>query len=730
MTYQFKIYLEEFKNPEVWRHITVPADYSFLQFHKVIATAFGNKINNSNCFFSSEKDPNSLITNVALPLGNYLPAKNTLLSTVFKKRGQTSTYFSDINGKWVHRIVLEKISSNKISYSDCLDGQGIYPPATCTNIDDYKEMMLILSDKNHPQHKSTKEWLDLDENESWEEKHKFDILTVNKQLKHIDDEINLFRNYTIVKYDAFNKMYGLNSSLWKLINKKGGEIVDGTDKTKVLLELKKIVEQYPAIPHFKNLLAHAYIQNGEKEQGYEIMQQLFAEYPDFVIVRCGLANHYTNNGQLDKTATLLGKNFDLSELYPNRNNQFSENEIVSYHVMVFDYFLKNEDITEAQKHFDYLEYHFPHEIDSTGMQIQLRLARLKEMKIVFGSQSSVNVIPEQVKSSNKAPDFENPKIKILYQQSVDIDRNILYRILELPRESVIRDLEKILIDSIARFDYFSKEDSTQNVPMHALLLLSTLKAEEALDTLFTVLRQNEEYYDFWYGDILTEDFWQFIYMMGQNKLDRLKDFVLEPNRYTFARSTISHALMHIGFHQENRKEEVMKWFEDTIQSLLELKNDGDVFDRDVYSSLLDDFIDLAGKEQLPIILRLYDEKLVIPGCRLSLEEIKQYLSENAEDRMRPICTTIDQYYDQWQSWYGNYDSSDTDDDDNDDDYDDDYDFDNDDDFDNNYGNDNPFSLAQNKLSTPFNVKHKDVGRNDPCPCGSGKKYKKCCGGNK
>ena len=22
----------------------------------------------------------------------------------------------------------------------------------------------------------------------------------------------------------------------------------------------------------------------------------------------------------------------------------------------------------------------------------------------------------------------------------------------------------------------------------------------------------------------------------------------------------------------------------------------------------------------------------------------------------------------------------------------------------------------------------EVGRNEPCPCGSGKKYKKCCGG--
>lgn len=27
------------------------------------------------------------------------------------------------------------------------------------------------------------------------------------------------------------------------------------------------------------------------------------------------------------------------------------------------------------------------------------------------------------------------------------------------------------------------------------------------------------------------------------------------------------------------------------------------------------------------------------------------------------------------------------------------------------------------------VKEKEPGRNDPCPCGSGKKYKKCCGAN-
>jgi len=32
----------------------------------------------------------------------------------------------------------------------------------------------------------------------------------------------------------------------------------------------------------------------------------------------------------------------------------------------------------------------------------------------------------------------------------------------------------------------------------------------------------------------------------------------------------------------------------------------------------------------------------------------------------------------------------------------------------------------NPFDGPFLNPHRDVGRNDPCPCGSGKKYKKCC----
>ncbi len=34
------------------------------------------------------------------------------------------------------------------------------------------------------------------------------------------------------------------------------------------------------------------------------------------------------------------------------------------------------------------------------------------------------------------------------------------------------------------------------------------------------------------------------------------------------------------------------------------------------------------------------------------------------------------------------------------------------------------------LNTSTVMKEKKVGRNEPCPCGSGKKYKKCCGDEK
>jgi preprotein translocase subunit SecA len=38
-----------------------------------------------------------------------------------------------------------------------------------------------------------------------------------------------------------------------------------------------------------------------------------------------------------------------------------------------------------------------------------------------------------------------------------------------------------------------------------------------------------------------------------------------------------------------------------------------------------------------------------------------------------------------------------------------------------------YSHGEENARTPVRRTKKKVGRNQPCPCGSGKKYKKCCG---
>jgi SWIM/SEC-C metal-binding protein len=37
------------------------------------------------------------------------------------------------------------------------------------------------------------------------------------------------------------------------------------------------------------------------------------------------------------------------------------------------------------------------------------------------------------------------------------------------------------------------------------------------------------------------------------------------------------------------------------------------------------------------------------------------------------------------------------------------------------------SDLENALNPPIPAQSEKISRNDPCPCGSGKKYKKCCG---
>ena len=706
MTYQFKIQLKGYKNPEIWRQIDVPANYTFYQFHKVLEIAFGKAVKESFYSFSpSGKGSKPQIMSIPRLFPDTKYAKSTVLSTIFEHRGKSFVYIPDYEETNLHSIVLEHRDNKVAPYARCLAGEGAYPPDTCAGPDDYEAMKQILSDKNHPQHESIREWLELNDGETWEEKYKIDFSKVNEQLALMDSEIKAFRKYTLINYDIFDESYGLNPFIWKELDKKKNEIYEGINVNENIRELKILIDKYPTIPHLKNTLAAAYKLKGEINLFLEITFQVMSDYPNYVMARCNLINHYIEEEKFDKASELLGKNFDLNELYPNRNGDYSVVEIMNYHLAVIRYLIIVEDYEEGENHFNYLEYLVPNSLDLEKMRLPLILLRMNKTMKNSEEEKRIAVIPEKIPSTNRKPDFENPETWVFYQYDYRIKLDFLHRILALPRESVIRDMEKILIDSIARIKYIkdNSDSNTSFAPVHALTVLSALEAEEALETLFKVLRQDTYYYDFWYDLILTEEFWRYIYMMGKNRLDRLRDLVCEPNRYSYVRTAISIAVKYVAVYQPERRDEVINWYEQVILYLLDNQNDANIFEQFVYTSLFEDLLDIAGREHFPLIFRLYDVNLTDKKECITLHEVKKRLSKPLSKSIyREIFISIHAYYDRWKKFFNHYKS------------------------DSGKKNKNSDISASDQSN---DKQEKKIGRNDVCPCGSGKKYKKCCGSN-
>ena len=134
--------------------------------------------------------------------------------------------------------------------------------------------------------------------------------------------------------------------------------------------------------------------------------------------------------------------------------------------------------------------------------------------------------------------------------------------------------------------------------------------------------------------------------------------------------------------------------------MLDHQNDKDVFDHYVYQTLFGHIIDIAGREHLALVLPLYDDSLIETRERLSVFEIKMRLSKPLSDSfIQTLHTFIDQYYEMWHRYFK---------------------------ADSNYKESHTNEVRQNEPQATPATK---TGRNDPCPCGSGKKFKKCCGTN-
>lgn len=191
-------------------------------------------------------------------------------------------------------------------------------------------------------------------------------------------------------------------------------------------------------------------------------------------------------------------------------------------------------------------------------------------------------------------------------------------ILALPHEELRADLEQIMLYEVGQTcKEISDEqwnEEPNSVMLHCLLLLGHLGYAESLPAVLITLCQNEEFYEFHFGDLLSEIYVPVLYQLGANQTDKLRQYMQTPGLYTFARICVPEMMTWLAVQHPERRAEVIAWFQTLLvfyDGKLETRQ---CCDGSLIGMTTGFILDLHAEELLPELKKLYDTGLVDEEC--------------------------------------------------------------------------------------------------------------------
>ena len=517
-----------------------------------------------------------------------------------------------------------------------------------------------------------------------------------------------------------NEEQGITPVIQKILEK---ELVKVRRKEKgTVKRLRILIQKYPKVPQFKNYLSAAYELIGKPEKAFELNRKILEAHPNYLFAKVNLAKEYIYRKNHEQALSVLGAQLSITEAFPNEHT-FHVNEVINYYEAVFLYYLIGlKDDKKAQETLSIMEDAADDHPKTHQCSVKLVAFRSErfQKKGQFRKYLEERKYDKSVQTTTP-PEFHFSEIEQLYQFGLRIDHSILREILALPREPLIEDLEKVLKDGLHRYEYWKKhsdeseewDESLYGFPLHAIYLLWDLNSEDSLPAIWDFLRQGNEFTEFWLGDHLTEGIWRVFYRLGSNQLDLLRDYILEDDVYEFSKSPIDQALVQIALHQPERKPEVTDWFKSVLEAFIEKDKREEAVDIDTVGSVIAETMDIGAKELLPQIREVFERDMVATGICGDYEYVSETLLKGEEKDYwkKDLEADIFEWYNNiLNTWAGYRPKKET-------------------------PKINRFvtpkdimsALPKRTSSAPQKpILNKKVGRNEPCICGSGKKYKKCC----
>ena len=345
----------------------------------------------------------------------------------------------------------------------------------------------------------------------------------------------------------------------------------------------------------------------------------------------------------------------------------------------------------------------------------------------------------------RLPEFSFSEVEELYNNDLNISNELYDSLLQKDRLLIIEDLKKVLTHSIENYLVFNEdnvsEENTFSV-WHALFLLNDLKATEALPNFIELLKQDEELLALYIGDLLVNYGWEFFYNLGSEDLRSLIDFAKTLTDDYVIRLSILDTLEQVFVRQPERKLEIEAYLRELLFFASVQDANEDLFLDELTEQILETIIRLKLVRLYPEVQKLLNEdKLTLLfGLPWKNFENKAALQEDINDDILNEFTTRVEIYTEYLE-ATDEDDEDVDEADVNDGFDELYaEFEDDEDFEDlsddeeveveNLEEDDENTksyISYEESHIPFVAKEPNVGRNEPCPCGSGKKYKKCHG---
>ncbi len=517
-------------------------------------------------------------------------------------------------------------------------------------------------------------------------------------------------------------------------------------------ELLRHIEKSPETATWYNLLTSFYLRTKNTTAARKINIQAQKNHPDYLFAITQAAEFAIADKDFALAERFLGSDLLIEKRFPERK-RFHESEFYAYYSSVMIFLVEQERFEEAENCLRTVRKWS--EKDSKTKQIAVLLIikkaktnaakrKEKESKITIKEVEGYSLVKYEQTGQRTA--LLLPQLDIFYHaEPSKITEAKLKELIALPRAELIEDCENILLDTIRRYDEFQNiefDPDLYSFYCHALNFLGALKAEESIDVIFDCLKQGNEFIDFWYSVHLADFFNHALYQIGQNQLEKLADFVKTPYINGWAKILITDVVKQVGLAQPERRDEAITWLENIFNYILENEHQEGLLDILFTTELIGIFMYLRAKDKMHYI-ELFSQKGWLDETMFGdLEAIRTEISTEIDPyEIYPQPKDIFEYYNKNHEKRRAKSNNPT--------------------FINSMSSDSisnfgfltsmlmesilsmeegfdEFDEVEEVPNTPQQIKQlaskiaapivQKVGRNEPCPCGSGKKYKKCHGG--